>query len=255
MEAKRGQQPLYARIKETLLADIKSGRYQPGEKIPPEPQLEKIYGGSRITIRRAVTELCQEGVLNKQQGSGTYVSEVLLHRCIVGGKIFEGFTQTCIANGVQPGARVTRCEIIPAGEVERKCLRLPEKSMLLYVQRIRTANQVPIYLENAYMSYDIYADLMQKNLNDTSIFRAMEQVSGRSPAGVAYRSLGVARADDEQAAKLDIALGEPMLLMKVIYTDAKGLPVYIGRQYYVGSRYVFESYDGIILDNIPAKSL
>lgn len=247
--------PLYKKVKEALAEDVKAGRYKPGEKIPTEPELEKIYGASRITIRRAVAELCQEGVLNKQQGSGTYVSEVLLHRCIVGGRICEGFTQTCIANGAKPGAKVIKCEIVPAGEAERKCLNLPNKSMLLYVQRIRTANDVPIYLENAYMSYDVFAGLMQEDLNNASLFRAMEKVAGRTPAAVTYRSLGVTRAASEQASALDIAVGEPMLLMKVLYSDAQNRPVLIGRQYYVGSRYVFESYDGIILDNIPADSL
>ena len=81
--------PLYEKVKTALSADIRTGKYSPGAKIPIEPELEKIYGASRITIRRAVTELCQEGILNKQQGSGTFVSEPLLHRCIVGGKVFE----------------------------------------------------------------------------------------------------------------------------------------------------------------------
>ena len=54
--------PLYEKVKTALSADIRTGKYSPGAKIPIEPELEKIYGASRITIRRAVTELCQEGI-------------------------------------------------------------------------------------------------------------------------------------------------------------------------------------------------
>lgn len=247
--------PLYERVKAAISEDIKAGKYTPGTKIPPEPELERIYDVSRITIRRAVTELCQEGVLNKQQGSGTFVSEPILHRCIVGGKVFEGFTQTCLANGAKPGARLIKCELLPANEAESKCLKLPNGAVLIHVQRVRTANDVPIYMENMYMPYEGFASLLEMDLNNTSIFRSMERAGGRSPASVAYRAISLAKAEADQAAELGIAVGEAMFLMKVIYTDAKGEPLCIGRQYYVGTRYVFESFDGIILDNIPVNSL
>lgn len=247
--------PLYEKVKTALSADIRTGKYSPGGKIPTEPELEKIYGASRITIRRAVTELCQEGILNKQQGSGTFVSEPLLHRCIVGGKVFEGFTQTCLSNGAKPGARVIKCELVPSSEAESKCLKLSEGAVLLHIQRVRTANEVPIYMENIYLPYDGFGSLLDMDLNNTSLFRAMEKAGGRSPAGVAYRSIAMAKADAYQAAELGIAIGEPMFFMKVIYNDAEGEPLCIGRQYYIGTRYIFESFDGIILDNIPTNSL
>lgn len=247
--------PLYERVKAAISEDIKAGKYAPGAKIPPEPELERIYNVSRITIRRAVAELCQEGVLNKQQGSGTFVSEPILHRCIVGGKVFEGFSQTCRANGAVSGARVIKCELLPANEAESKCLRLADGAVLIHVQRVRTANDVPIYMENMYIPYEGFGALLAMDLNNASIFRSMEKAGGRSPAGVVYRAISVAKAEAAQAEELGIAIGEPMFLMKVIYADAKGEPLCIGRQYYVGTRYVFESYDGIILDNIPVNSL
>ena len=105
------------------------------------------------------------------------------------------------------------------------------------------------------MSYDGFGSLLDMDLNNTSVFRAMEKAGGRSPAGVVYRSIAMAKADAYQAEELGIAIGEPMFFMKVIYNDAEGEPLCIGRQYYIGTRYIFESFDGIILDNIPINSL
>lgn len=253
--SKKNALPLYIKVKEALKADIEKEVYKNGEKIPTEPELEKIYGASRITIRRAVAELCQEGVLNKQQGSGTFVSEPLQHNLSIGGRFFESFSQACIANGVKPGSKNISMEIIQGTQAEKECLKLPKDALLLHIQRVRTANDLPIFLENLYFSYDEFKDMMNMELGSMSIFRTMQKAAGRSPAGVAYRSIAVTRAGNEQAELLDIPIGEPMLLMKVIYADKEGRPVSIGRQYYVGSRYIFESYDGIILDNIPVQSL
>ena len=60
---------------------------------------------------------------------------------IVGGKVFEGFTQTCLSNGAKPGARVIKCELVPSSEAESKCLKLSEGAVLLHIQRVRTANE------------------------------------------------------------------------------------------------------------------
>lgn len=65
---------LYSKIVEWLQADISSGKYKPGEKIPPEPELMKLYGVGRSTIREAIKTLAMSGILVVQQGSGTSVN-------------------------------------------------------------------------------------------------------------------------------------------------------------------------------------
>ena len=60
--------PLYQQIKEDIKDAIQSGKYKPKEKIPPEPALSEEYAVSRITVRRAIEELCSEGYLTKMQG-------------------------------------------------------------------------------------------------------------------------------------------------------------------------------------------
>ena len=78
--------PLYQQVKDDIRAAIESGKYKTNEKIPPEPELSAEYSVSRITVRRAVEELCAEGYLVKMQGRGTFVSKPRIHRKFASGR-------------------------------------------------------------------------------------------------------------------------------------------------------------------------
>ena len=97
--------PLYQQIKEDIKAAIERGKYKPNEKIPAEPELSAEYSVSRITVRRAVEELCNEGYLVKMQGRGTFVSTPRIHRKMTGGNKMESFSQDL--PGVRDGPRGT----------------------------------------------------------------------------------------------------------------------------------------------------
>ena len=65
--------PLYEQMKISIRRDIERKKYAPGDRMPSEPELEEQYRVSRITVRRAIKELCDENVLIKRQGKGTFV--------------------------------------------------------------------------------------------------------------------------------------------------------------------------------------
>ncbi len=232
--------PLYQQIKEDIKAAIQSGKYQPKEKIPPEPALSEEYSVSRITVRRAVEELCSEGYLTKMQGRGTFVNTPRINRKFTGGNKVEGFSQTCYKLGLTPGARVVDCRIVPSRRDEQEFFGLKADALLLYVERVRTADGQPIFMENLFLPYEEYKALMSMDLNNTSMFEAIGQVSGHRPADIDHRTVEITRASPEQAQQLAIPLGEPMLFLNVYFLDEGGRPNCIGRQYYIGSRYMFE---------------
>lgn len=67
--------PLHASISEKLRQQIEVGQYLPGEKLPSEHQLMQTFGVSRITVRRAVTNLVNQGLVRSQQGKGVFVTQ------------------------------------------------------------------------------------------------------------------------------------------------------------------------------------
>ena len=78
------------------------------------------------------------------------------------------------------------------------------------------------------------------DLSNVSMFETIAQVSGHGPANIAHRTVEVTRASLEQSQHLSIPLGEPMLFLNVYFLDEAEHPNCIGRQYYIGSRYMFE---------------
>lgn len=232
--------PLYMQIKEDIKAAIQQGVYKAKEKIPTEPELSAEYSVSRITVRRAIEELCGEGYLIKRQGLGTFVSTPRIHRKITEGNRLESFSTLCQSCNIVAGAHLLSRQIVPIRQEEQEFFGLGSDALLIYVERLRTADNLPIFLENMFFPYQTYRGLMTEDLNNRSIFQVMKQIDGRTVNDTSRRTLEIAKASPKQAQKLGISTGEPLLFMNCYFIDQEGHPLCIGRQYYVGSRYMFE---------------
>lgn len=68
------RKPRHRQVFETLLNDISSGRFQPGDRLPTEAELAKTFSASRSTIARAMRDLKNRGLLNRQRGGGTHIA-------------------------------------------------------------------------------------------------------------------------------------------------------------------------------------
>ena len=93
--------PLYQQIYDEIKDAIEKGVYAPKERIPSELELAEQYDVSRITVRRAVEELCSDGYLVKQQGRGTFVSTPHINRQFHASTL-QTFTALCAGNGMKP---------------------------------------------------------------------------------------------------------------------------------------------------------
>ncbi|HFJ8521870.1 TPA: GntR family transcriptional regulator, partial [Enterococcus faecium] len=107
------QLPLYLQLKEILKNKINTGEYPENTKIPAESELIESYEVSRITVRKAVEELVEEGYLLKKQGKGTFVNRHKVFRKI---EYVMGFSESCKSNGFTPTSIVLERKIIPATE-------------------------------------------------------------------------------------------------------------------------------------------
>lgn len=232
--------PLYQQIKEDIKSAIERGKYKPKEQIPTEPELSTEYSVSRVTVRRAVEELCNEGYLVKMQGRGTFVSTPRIHRKMTGGNRMESFSKTCQEYGMQAGARLLDKKIVPVRDDEKTFWNCDQDTLLLYIQRVRTADGQPIFLENLFLLYDDYKSLMAAEWNDSSAFATIEAVRGQQIVDTIRRTIEITRASAEQAQTLNVSLGEPLLFLNCYFVDQEKKPLCIGRQYYVGSRYMLE---------------
>ena len=66
--------PMYKQVLKILSDRITSGQLKPGDKLPSETALMSEFGVSRITVRAAIIELAEDGILVRSQGKGTFVA-------------------------------------------------------------------------------------------------------------------------------------------------------------------------------------
>lgn len=160
--------PLYQQIYDEIKDAIEKGVYAPKERIPSELELAEQYDVSRITVRRAVEELCSDGYLVKQQGRGTFVSTPHINRQFHASTL-QTFTALCASNGMKAGAHVVDRQIVPARQNEMEFFGLQKDALLLHIKRVRTADGEPIFEENIFVPFDAYRELLTADLEDKSI--------------------------------------------------------------------------------------
>ena len=185
--------PLYAQLRELLKGQIVDGAFVPGERIPSEDKLNGLYGVSRITIRRALQELVNEGYLVKCPGKGTYVSE-RLPGTSVSSKVrakftqnndVQSFTEACESNNQRAGAHLMSIEEVEGLDDARAFFGFGNEGRLLRVVRIRTADRTPIMVEENNFPAEAYAFLRSadmRTLHFTTSFCPTAMASRCSPS-------------------------------------------------------------------------
>ena len=229
--------PLYQQIYDDIKGAIKDGTYKVDEKIPSEAELSEEYGVSRITVRRAIEDLCADGYLTKMQGRGTFVGKPHIMRRLSQSKATRSFSEICEEAGVTPGAHLIERQIVPVRPDGQEFFGLGPDALLIYVHRVRTADGLGVCDENMFVPYDDGRDLLTLPLEDTSLFDAIEQATGHRPASNEDWNITAVKATTDQASLLGISVGDPLLRTHVSFVDDEGRPVCMGRHYFVGSRY------------------
>lgn len=226
--------PMYMQIKASLQMDISSGVYAVDDKIPTETELCNRYGVSRITVRRAVAELVEEGYLIKRQGKGTFVR---LHRIDRKIEYVMGFTDSVERAGGVASSEVLVRQITQASDDVARRLGIPSHSDVLYIKRVRKADGIPVMMENNYFDPARFEFLMEEDLSG-SLYH-MLTARGIRPVNPKTTLLSMKLADFELAREMRVAVGTPFFAIDTLICDQDDRPVHVGRQYCLGEAYTF----------------
>lgn len=231
--------PLYAQVMAAILTSIDNGTYKPGDRIPSEEKLIEAYSVSRITVRRAIRELVEDGRLVKRTGKGTYVSEPQVKAKFTQNNDVSSFTNSCAQNGMLAGAHLISLDVVSGIDAEREFFGFGSEGKLLRIDRVRTADGVPIMVEENYYPYDTYRFLENAGHENTSLFATVFDHVHMKPSLKEPCTLDIEKASTTLAANLDVACGEPLFLYVGRYYDDNGDAMYLGKQHIVGSRFTF----------------
>ncbi len=232
--------PFYAQVKEDLLRKIQSGELRPGCRIPSEKELTETYGVSIITIRRAVSELVEEKVLERKQGKGTFLLPRSFRRTFKSGAV--GFSEICQANGMQVATRVLLAEVIKDPPLEvLKGLELPAGSAVVCIKRVRYADDQPVVIETTYFPLH-FAYLLDADLNHASLYRMLQEHEKdlRLITQLGMREIRLVTADKPTAELLGVKPGSVLLSSKaVVFDETTGKPVHTSLHIGYAQKYNF----------------
>jgi len=222
--------PLYQQLQRALRDAIENGVIAPQDALPPERDLAEMLGVSRITVRKAIDELAEEGLLVRKQGSGTFVS----NRVEKNFAKLTSFSEDMRARGREPrSVWLTKA----AGTVtpeESLTLRSSPGTPVLRFHRIRYADDAPMAIEYATVLANC---LPSVDAVQSSLYEALEQTGNRPVR--ALQRLRAVLFTAEQAKLLKAQERDAGLLVARVGYLKDGRAVEFSQSYYRGDIYDF----------------
>jgi GntR family transcriptional regulator len=223
---------LYAQVRESIREQIAGGVLQPGEKLPPEEELAARMGASRMTVRRGILDLIDEGVLYRRRGVGTFVAHRHIDR---NHNRLAGYLESAAEEGFAPRIEVLAREITGAKLVVARALNLREGEPVVRVRTLRLADEEPLAIHDEHVPYRLYPDILDAAIETRQLW---ELLSDRGyPVKRAVQRVEARLADEEIAQLLGIEEGAPILYkLRTVFSE-DGKPVEFAVCYNRGDRY------------------
>jgi GntR family transcriptional regulator, histidine utilization repressor len=220
----------YEAVKNSLRQRIADGGWQPGARLPSERELVLEFGCARMTVHRALRELEDEGLIERHQGSGSYVAELhpisnLLQVRDIHDEIAE--------RGHAHSTRVCRVAPVRASAEIAAAMRLRKGAPVVRIELVHCENGVPIQLEDRHVNPALAPDLLAQDYTRVTPSHVLFE---HAPLTEAEQVVEAVLADAEQAQRLDVAVGSALLMVSR-RTVSQGAVASVARLYHPGARY------------------
>ncbi|PSL36552.1 GntR family transcriptional regulator [Labedella gwakjiensis] len=229
-----GPVPLYFQVSSRLEAAIHSGLIPSGARLENEIAIAARLGLSRPTVRRAIQELVDRGLLVRRRGIGTQVVQGQVTRPVELSSLFEDLTST----GHRPGTVILRHEVRAADETIANQLGVSVGEDIVHLRRQRTTDDVPVAVLENFLPGE-FADITTAQLETSGLYQVLR---ARGVAiRIAKQKIGARRAQGDEAELLGIDKGHPVLTVERAAFDNAGRVVEIGHHCYRPDMYSFET--------------
>ena len=234
-----GALPLYQHVRNYLEDLILEGQLEPGDQLPSEKDLQNQFGVSRITVRRALQDLSSEGKIQRVAGKGSFVLKPKLEPLTA----LTSFSENMIAQGYKPSYRNAEISIIAPSSKIKEILNLQEGELVVYLAREMLADGFPMAVQEAYFSERIYfrkpSLFTPEVLNNISFYRVLEIELGIH-LNRAEESVDAAQAREDEARKLNINIGDVVLIINRTTFDIDDRPIEYVKLVFPAERYRYK---------------
>ncbi len=220
----------YEEIKASIRRRIADGGWQPGVRLPSERELVQEFGCARMTVHRALRELEDEGLIERRQGSGSYVAE--LHP-ISNLLQVKDIHEEIAARGHVHTTRVIAVEKVKSTAAVAEAMRLKRGLPVFRARLVHLENGVPIQLEDRHVNPALAPDFLSRDFTRVTPSAVLFE---HAPLTEAEQVVEAVLADPEQAAALDVPVGSALLMVSR-RTVSQGQVASVARLCHPGARF------------------
>jgi DNA-binding GntR family transcriptional regulator len=229
-----GPVPLYFQVSSRLEAAIHAGTIPPGGRLENEIAIAQRLGLSRPTVRRAIQELVDKGLLVRRRGIGTQVVQGQVTRAVELTSLYEDLKNSAHT----PATRVLSHEIVPATDVVAASLGIHPGDDVVFLRRQRSTDGVPVAVLENYLPRE-FSDITTEQLQERGLYEILR--ARGVTIRVAKQKIGARRAQGDEGDLLDIDKSGPVLTMERVAFDNAGRAFEYGHHCYRPDLYSFET--------------
>ena len=227
-------QPLYAKVKDHILENIRNGAWKPGQRVPSENELVESFGISRMTANRALRELTAEGFLSRVPGVGTFVRAApALSSLMELRNIAEEIEQ----RGHRYSSRVLTKASVAANPALAEEFEERDIARLFHIVIVHEENGVPVQLEDRYVNPAVVPDFLSRDFTRTTPTAVLLEAT---PVDELEHTVEAALPTTEQQRLMGIGPLEPCLALHR-RSWSKGKVATVASLTYPASRYALYS--------------
>ena len=226
---------LWRQVADGIERGIADGRFAAGEKLPGEMEIAETYRVNRHTVRRALATLAERGLVRAERGSGTYVETPRLAYPL---RSRTRFSEIVGAGGREPQGQLIAASSETATRELARQLGLKNGAPLIRIEALRLADRTPICVGTTWLSAERFPDAGHVFAGARSMTKLLAHFGIRDYRRASTRiTAGIVDATD--AARLDLALGRPILVVDSTDVDAEGRPLITKRVRFAAERVQF----------------
>lgn len=225
--------PAYIRIHDAIKKEIDQEIWKIGQRLPSERDLAETYQVSRMTLRQAISLLVDEGILERKIGSGTFVARQRVQEKMTG---TTSFSEIIINQGKEPSSKLISYQKKIANETELEKLNLQEGDLVIRMERVRYADNLPIVYEVASIPEKLIRRFKKEEVTE-HFFKTL-RLNGFD-IDKSQQTIYAKTASEHLAQLLGIHKGNAVLCLTQISYFTDGQPFEYVKSQYVGERFEF----------------
>lgn len=229
--------PLYHQLYELFKDKIRISAWKPGDMIPSESELTKSFGVSRVTMRKVLEMLVNEGLLLRERGRGSFVAQPRLEH---GTTRIVSFTDDMKQRGFVATTRILFTGLVPAPKPIAQSLKVEEGEELARIDRLRLADDEPMCVEESFLVHRYIPGILDHDFSHASLREIKEREYGVRWSR-ATQTIQAIKAPAKIAGLLSIRAGAPLLYFERVTFSQNDVPMEFLRVYYRADRYVLHN--------------